>query len=66
MKCSVCGSENMVEVSIIDNQVLATEGYVRQTVNAYACEDCGHIDLYMPKEKIDSHITSVGKSLLGG
>lgn len=66
MKCSVCGSENMFEVSIIDNQVLATEGYVRQTVKSYACEDCGHIDLYMPKEKIDSHITSVGKSLLGG
>ncbi len=66
MKCSVCGSENMVKVSIIDNQVLATEGYVRQTVNSYACEDCGHIDLYMPKNETDKKIVSTETSLLGG
>lgn len=59
MKCSVCGSEKMFEVSIIDNQVLATEGYVRQTVKSYACEDCGHIDLYAPKEMIDKHKKAV-------
>lgn len=69
MKCSVCGSKNMFEVSIIDNQVLATEGYVRQTVKSYACEDCGHIDLYMPKEKTDKNTVlrrGSSGSILGG
>lgn len=55
MKCSICGCKNLFEISIIDNQVLRTEGYVAQTVLSYACEDCGHIELYASQEMIDKH-----------
>ena len=47
MKCIVCGCEKLKEIKIIDNQVLATEGYVAQTVKSYACEKCGHVELYV-------------------
>ena len=46
MKCIVCGCEKLKEIKIIDNQVVATEGCVTQTVNSYACEKCGHVELY--------------------
>lgn len=59
MKCSICGSENLFEISIINNQVLRTEGYVSQTVLSYACEDCGHIELYAPQEMINKRKESI-------
>lgn len=46
MKCIVCGCEKLKKIKIIDNQVVASEGYVAQTVNSYACEKCGHVELY--------------------
>ena len=51
MKCTVCGCEKLKEIKIIDNQVLATEGYVAQTVNSYACEKCGHVELYIKQKE---------------
>ena len=51
MKCTVCGCEKLNEIKIIDNQVVATEGYVAQTVKSYACESCGHVELYAKKSK---------------
>jgi predicted nucleic-acid-binding Zn-ribbon protein len=47
MKCTACGNNKLYEISIIDNQVVRTEGYVAQTVNSYACENCGHVELYV-------------------
>ena len=51
MKCIVCRSEKLKEIKIIDNQVLATEGYVAQTVSSYACEKCGHVELYVKQKE---------------
>lgn len=55
MKCSVCGGERLFEMRILESDVLRTHGSVKQTVKAYACEDCGHIDLYAPAEMISEH-----------
>ena len=57
MKCIVCECEKLKEIKIIDNQVLATEGYVAQTVKSYACEKCGHVELY-----VDSNYKKVSGS----
>lgn len=46
MKCTVCGHDKLKKIRILDNQVVATEGYVAQTVDSYACEQCGHVELY--------------------
>lgn len=62
MKCSKCGCDKLFEMSIINNQVLATEGYVSQTVRSFACEDCGHIELFAPQELIDKHKECVRQS----
>ena len=58
MKCTACGCEKLYKVEIINNQVLATEGYVEQTVDSYACEKCGHVELYVDKnrKKEKSHV----------
>ena len=47
MKCTVCGHDKLKKIRILDNQVVATEGYVAQTVDSYACEQCGHVELYV-------------------
>ena len=49
MKCTSCGCKNLKEIKIIDNQIVATEGYVAQTVKSYACKNCGHVELYASK-----------------
>jgi len=46
MKCTLCGNEKLKEIQIIDDQVVKTEGYVDQTVRSYACEKCGHVELF--------------------
>ncbi len=55
MKCTMCGHEQLKEVKIIDNQIVATEGYVSQKCKSFACEKCGHIELFydfnQPKKK---------------
>ncbi len=50
MKCTACGCDKLYKIEIIDNQVVATEGYVYQTVFSYACEKCGHVELYVNKD----------------
>lgn len=51
MKCTNCGCKNLVEISIIENNILRTHGDVWQTVSSYACAKCGHVDLYTYLEK---------------
>lgn len=45
MKCTVCGSKKMFAVSLGESE--ASE------VQAFACEDCGHVDLYALKEVLE-------------
>lgn len=59
MKCLLCGKEKFFKVKIIDNQVIATEGYVSQTVDAYACENCGHVELFVSQDVINKHFQSI-------
>lgn len=59
MKCSVCGSEKLFEMSIINSNILRTEGSVKQSVISYACEECGHIELYATQEMINKHRETV-------
>ena len=51
MKCTACGCKKLYKIEIINNQVVATEGYVEQTVDSYACEKCGHVELYVDKNR---------------
>ena len=62
MKCSVCGGDNLFEIRILESNVLVTHGSVNQTVNAYACVDCGHVDLYAPKKMISDHQRDLRKA----
>ena len=55
MKCTNCGNETFFETKILDNHVLATEGYVAQTVRSYACLQCGHIELFVSQNDIDAY-----------
>lgn len=67
MKCSVCNCEKLSEIKIIDCQILATEGYVEQTVNSYVCEKCGHIELYAKeKDSLSNKFKRSSGSKLGG
>lgn len=45
IKCSNCSSTDFVPTSI--GTILATEGGFN--VNAYACQKCGHIELFEPE-----------------
>lgn len=45
IKCSNCGGTDFKRTTI--GTILATEG--RFHVNAYACEACGHIELFAPE-----------------
>ncbi|MCM1534121.1 MAG: hypothetical protein NC099_05665 [Corallococcus sp.] len=51
LKCHICGATAFVSTSI--GEILATEGYFN--VNAYACQNCGHIELFAP------HIDAIAK-----
>ena len=53
MKCIVCGCEELKEIKIINDQVVKTEGYVEQIVKSYACQKCGHVELYVDKGHIE-------------
>ena len=44
IKCQNCGGVNFKPTQI--GYILATEGHF--TVNAYACQICGHIELFEP------------------
>ena len=46
MKCTVCGSKKMFAVSLGESD--ASE------VQAFACEECGHVDLYALKEVLEA------------
>ena len=43
-KCSNCGKADFEKTTI--GEILRTEGYF--SVNAYACTNCGHIELFDP------------------
>ncbi|MEG9429410.1 MAG: hypothetical protein VZQ61_00540 [Christensenellaceae bacterium] len=45
IKCSNCSSTDFIPTSI--GTILATEGSFN--VNAYACQKCGHIELFEPE-----------------
>lgn len=45
IKCSNCGGTDFKRTTI--GTILATEGHFH--VNAYACEACGHIELFAPE-----------------
>lgn len=45
IKCQNCGGTNFKPTSI--GTILATEGEF--SVNAYACQRCGHIELFEPR-----------------
>ena len=45
IKCSNCGGTKFERTTI--GTILATEGCFH--VNAYACEKCGHIELFVPE-----------------
>lgn len=64
MKCTICGCEDLFKVPIINNQVLATEGYVAQTVNSFAYMKCGHVELFVEQKTIDDHIAEIEKKFL--
>ena len=44
IKCSNCGGNDFKPTTI--GTILATEG--RFTINAYACQCCGHVELFDP------------------
>ena len=44
IKCQNCGNTNFKPTEL--GWILATEGQF--TVNAYACQNCGHIELFEP------------------
>lgn len=52
MKCTACGCENLKEIEIIGDSILATHGSVWQTVNSYMCQKCGHVELYAKNLKM--------------
>lgn len=52
MKCTVCGCEKLKKIKIIYCEIVATEGYVEQVVDSYACEKCGHVELYVKNNKL--------------
>lgn len=45
IKCQNCGATKFGPTTI--GTILATEGQFN--VNAYACQNCGHIELFVPK-----------------
>ncbi len=49
IKCQNCGGTNFSPTNL--GWILATEG--KFTVNAYACQSCGHIELFEPS--LDSY-----------
>ena len=49
IKCQNCGKTDFKQTTI--GRIIATEGHF--TVNAYACQNCGHIDLFEPS--LDSY-----------
>ena len=49
-KCTACGCEDLKKIKIISSEILATHGYVEQTVDSYVCTKCGHVELYAKKE----------------
>lgn len=57
MKCVNCGGTEFFETKILNDQVLKTEGYVEQTVQAFACLKCGRVQLYVPQKTIDEYLT---------
>lgn len=53
MKCTNCGCKKLQEISILESDVIRIYGSVWQTVSSYACEKCGHVELYVCVDEED-------------
>lgn len=62
MKCDNCGNTNFYKVNIIDDQ--CTEGHVYQRVDAFACDNCGLIKLFVPSQALQNHHEQLKKQEL--
>ena len=48
MKCPNCGKTDFRAARLFDTCIL--EGYQKELFQAYACINCGRIEMYMPKD----------------
>lgn len=48
MKCPNCGKTDFRAANLFDTCIL--EGYQKELFQAYACINCGRIEMYMPKD----------------
>jgi septal ring factor EnvC (AmiA/AmiB activator) len=47
-KCSCCGCNEYVDANLY--RFVTSDGDVNYKLDAYACQECGHIELYMPED----------------
>lgn len=62
-KCSCCGCNEYVDANLY--RFVTSDGDINYKLDAYACANCGHIELYMPnnlkdqlvkrKQEIEAH-----------
>ena len=48
MKCPNCGKTDFRQARLFDTCIL--EGYQKELFQAYACINCGRVEMYMPKD----------------
>ena len=48
MRCTNCQSQQMVKMALIANKY---DKKSEKGINAYLCEECGHIDLWLEDNK---------------
>ena len=48
MKCPNCGKTDFRPARLFDTCIL--EGYQKELFQAYACINCGRVEMYMPKD----------------
>ncbi len=50
MKCTNCGKTNFRKAKLFDTCILFDAGYQKELFQAYACINCGKVEIYMPKD----------------
>ena len=53
-KCSCCGSQEYVDANLY--RFVTSDGDANYKLDAYACAECGHIELFLPKDLKDSFV----------
>ncbi len=48
MRCPNCGKTNFRRAKLFDTCIL--EGYQKELFQAYACINCGRVEIYMPED----------------